>query len=190
MDWHKWQSLRGSHFVKKDFSSSKLLCLHVQYVLLMNLQSIRICQQILQVKLISPCMHYLRCSISEHTKSCIQKLPKNGFVKKAVILMKTIYFSIILLPAHGHYVCNKSEKYQTASTSTLGQVDFTMYALYSPGKATFQEEQRQSTVKEWTSLFFSTAANICAKYERILKLFSKIRSRNQNAFSSITKGNN
>ena len=35
---------------------------------LMNLEGIKICQQILQVNLISTCMHYIRCTVSEHRK--------------------------------------------------------------------------------------------------------------------------
>ena len=101
------------------FFSSNLLHVYMFNMSLMNLQSIRICQQILHAKLISPCMHYPNSTISEHTKPRNQELPKNGYVKIAVVLTKIIFFSIIRLPAHVQYVCNESAKYQIASTNTL-----------------------------------------------------------------------
>ena len=52
--------------------------MHMFNMSLMNLQSIRISQQILRVKEISPCMHYLSSTISEHTKPSSQELPKYG----------------------------------------------------------------------------------------------------------------
>ena len=40
---------------------------------------------------------------------------------------------------------------------------------YSQAKATFQKEQRELILEEWTPrpLFFSTSLNIYAKYEKI-----------------------
>ena len=67
-------------------------------------------------------MHYLRCTISEHTNPSSQELPKWLSEKKAVVfrlLQQILWDELILMCMH-----------------------------YCHAKATFQEEQRVLTVKK------------------------------------------
>ena len=42
---------------------------------------------------------------------------------------KNIFFGMILLHAHAHYICIVCAKYQRASLKAVVQVDYLMYAL-------------------------------------------------------------
>ena len=64
------------------------------------------------------------------------------------------------IPKRWQYVCNESAKYRIASTNTLRRVYFTIHALYSYTKATFQVGQKEITLKESaTRPFFLTTTS-------------------------------
>ena len=113
--------------VKNDFFPLANYFMHMFNMSLMNLQCIRICQQILRVKLISPCMHYLSCIISEHTKPSRQELLTMATRKSCYFDGNIFLASYVFL----HSMCDESAKCQIASTNTLRWADFTVDALLS-----------------------------------------------------------
>ena len=125
---------------------------------------------------------------SDHTKSSCQDLPNNGLVKKAHVLMKMFFFSIILLHAHVQYMYVYNE---SASIRLLQQipwqVDFTIDAYIDSCQSKFWRITKGYNLTELTPRpLFSSNSNIPSistfmqNIRRLLKLFSKLRSRNQN----------
>ena len=119
----------------------------------------------------SPCTSYRRA--------------KNGLVKKAVVLTKIIFLaSRFFLNMFSLSLMN------LLSIKLLQQILWdeliSLCMHYCHAKATFKDEQRKLTIKEWTPmpLFFSTATShqyqhLCKICKKSIELSIKIRSRDK-----------
>ena len=162
----KWQS-----FCQKWFFSVANFFMHMFDVSLMTLQSIRICQQVLRVKVISPCMHYLSCTTSEHTKPHSQELPKMDQWKKAVVSTK-ICFSASYFFKHMFSMYVMRLQNIRLLQEILWDELISLFMYYCHAKANFQEDQRELTINEWipTHLFYLTTTS--HQYQHLCKIWN------------------
>ena len=144
MDRHKIEKLNGQSFRHKKKSSSKLLQAYIQFVFnesarYQNLSTHSSSPVDFTMHALSQmhCLRAYKTKCSRITKKCLRK--------KSCRFDENKIFSIIVLPAHVQYGDNESIFFLVSddSTNILLPVDFTVYALYSHGKATFQEEQSE-----------------------------------------------
>ena len=115
----KWQSL-----CQNDFSCSKLLYTHVQYVFNksaknqnVSAKNITLSQVDFTIKVLFQ-MHHLNNS-SQSIQNPVEKNNQNKIAEKSCHFDENNFISIILLPAPIQYVCNESSKYRFASTYNL-----------------------------------------------------------------------
>ena len=165
-------------------------------VSLMTLQSIRICQQVLRVKVISPCMHYLSCTISEHTKPHSQELPKMDQWKKAVVSTKKCFSASYFFKHMFSMYVMRLQNIRLRQEILWEELISLFYVLLSC-QSKFSRRPKGINHKWMNSyaliLFnnnISSISTLMQNMKRFLELFIQIRSRSQNGFSRITKRNN